>query len=154
MPIQDETVRQNIVQNLIDRFEAYQVDAVTYWHHVTNDDIEDHAVSQRDTRAVAIIDVGEQKGLEVQHYRSNLRVDIEFEARAYVGEPIRKQCRDILKHVQFLIAQDVYCGGNSLNVIEIGNEFDVETSDDVIIRGIVQYAVTYRHYVSDPTRIN
>ena len=101
---------------------------------------------------LAIYDHSERKEPEIGSDRVKLTLTFEFSYPMKEGDKASTELNRILLDVQRLVRSDIYCGGLTLNVVEIGSDFDIEGTGDSIVGGIVQFEVLYRHKILDPSK--
>ena len=144
--------REQIMQNIAARFEAVQAGVNGYsttWNIVTRKPVARSVVAMGDT--IGIFDVREHKVQEMQHMRCTLSVTLEFYGAVQIGDEPSTLLNTMLLDVQRTIRQDIYCSGLSLNVVENKNELDIDGPTDMVVAGIVEISVLYRHLVDDPS---
>jgi hypothetical protein len=148
----DISKRERIMEHLKARFEARQagVDGALYtWNTVTRRPISRVEVGMGET--IGLFDVREVKNQEMLHMRCDLTVVIEFYCSLMIGDEPATELNKMLLDVQRTIRADIYCSGLTLNLVESRNELDIDGPTDNLVAGVVEFTVTYRHLVDDPS---
>ena len=145
--------REQIMQHLVDRFEAMQDGTdgyTTTWNTVTRKPVSITAVKMGN--ALGLFDTREDKVPDMQFMRATLSVVCEFYHSMKIGDEPGTQLNRMLLDVQRAMRSDIYCGGLTLNVVEVRSELDIDGPEDNLIAGVVEFQVLYRHYVDDPSK--
>ncbi len=149
----DSSIRENIIEFLRDAFECLEVvpPYTTQWAEIQRAPIP--SSNKKTGPTLSIYDVSERLEPEIESYRNKLLLIFEFSYPMKEGDIPSTELNRILTDVQRLVRSDIYCGGLSLNVVEVGSDLDIEGTGDNIVSGIVQYEVQYRHKILDPTKL-
>jgi hypothetical protein len=151
--IPPDTVRDQIMSHLVKRFEdciAGQGGRYMTWNAVTDAPLT--SAEKVLGNAVGIYDGRERKKPEMGLTRSTLEVQTEFLVKLAMGDNPAKVGRAVLGEVAAVMMSDIYCGGLSLHIVEVGNELDVDGPKDQSVAGIVFWEVYYRHQAGDPRK--
>lgn len=162
-PTQRETRRELILQALCDLFTTQKEGQPTgnaytlTWDVVTRNPLE--GIHDAKRYALAIHDPEEAKTPKIQQYDVVLRVILEFRAfldREEIGSVVGNR---ILGDIARRVREDIYLttadfpGGLVENVVETGNDLEVEGFADRRIRGAVFVNVQYKHAIQDPREL-
>lgn len=82
--------------------------------------------------------------------RSKLRLTIEFHILLEKEDNAQAELNFLMGEVQRRLAEDHTLGGLAYDMIEDGNEFDVDGSFDKQVAGVLFYSVQYVHAHKDP----
>lgn len=152
------TVRDRIMDHLIRRFKS--VSAGVNGRYVTWDVVSDTPLSRTEKAlgtSVGIFDSRERKTAEVGYERCLLDVQTEFRVQTAHGDNVSSVARGVLGELQAVMRSDIYCTENSsqltLNIVEVGNELDVDGPNDKSVAGIVFWEIQYRHKTGDPRKL-
>lgn len=97
-----------------------------------------------------VFDTTESKVAQVGWMDCTLRVILEFVALVdSKADPSRVGNR-VLGEIQRRVREDIYLNDTVLNVVEVGNELDVDGTTDRQITGAVFVNVRYKHDQNDP----
>lgn len=149
------TIRERILEHLIARFRDAQ--AGYGGRYMTWQTVKGSPVTSGDmSPTIAIYDGRERKTVEVGYVRCVLEVQTEFKAALALGDDAHAFARSILGEVEAVMLSDIYCTEGSmqlsLNIVEVGNELDVDGPDDQSVAGIVFWEIQYRHKAHDPRK--
>lgn len=154
-PVPPDTVRSRIMRHLLDRFTTCR--AGVDGRHITWGAVSDTPFSEKEAQfapeRIALIDVRERKRPEVGYSRCELTVNAEFHATLAKGDKPNEIANQVLGEVQAVMLSDIYCGGLTLDIVEVGNELEVEGSNDTSVSGIVFWEILYRHKAGDPRKL-
>ena len=145
------TIRDQIIEHLVERFRQCQ--AGQDGRYITWNTVSDCPLTSTETllgTAVGIYEGRERKRAEVGHSRNTLELSTEFKIKLAMGDKPAQVARRVLGEVQAIVQSDIYCGGLSLHIVEVGNELDVDGPSDQSVAGIVFWEVMYRHKAGDP----
>ena len=146
--------REKIMEHLVARFEGMCAgvdDYSTTWNGIGRKPISTTEVQMGN--ALGIFDVDEQKTPDMQFIRSNLAVIIEFYHRMELGDDPATELNRMLLDVQRAMRSDIYCGGLTLNVVELKSELDIDGPGDSLVAGVVEFQVQYRHDINNPANL-
>ena len=147
----DQTHREKIIQHLIARFEAQvqgTASARVTWGVVS--DLPLSKTQQEDGYAVGIYDTSEKVKVDIGRDTRFLNVVVEFHLKLYEDDPQTSYLRQALGEVQRVMGSDIYCGGLTMNVTEMGSELDVTSSNDRRVAGVSVFEVKYRTPTNQP----
>lgn len=145
------TVRLRIIDHLKERFEKAK--AGQGGRYITWNTVATQPITKPETiagSAVGIYDSRERKKPEAGYARSTIQLATEFHVRLAQGDDATRIANLVLGEVQAIMLSDIHCGGLSLNIVETGNELDVEGPNGTLVSGIVFWEVLYRHKAGDP----
>jgi hypothetical protein len=100
--------------------------------------------------ALSVSDGRERKKPEVGFERCQLEVQSEFKIKLAMGDNPKQVANAVLGEIQTIMLSDIYCGGLSLHIVEVGNELDVDGPSDQSVAGIVFWEIQYRHKAGNP----
>ena len=150
------SIRENIVQHLLDRYRAMEegVDGYTQtWVNVLREPITKPESLVGPT--LALIEGSERNEAEVGATRCTLTLYTEFWLPLKVGANAFAELNRLMSDVQRCMRSDIYCGGTpsglTLNIVKVGDDLDVQASSSVV-GGIVIWEVQYRHASDDPRK--
>jgi hypothetical protein len=148
-------IRELILRALKKKFEdrdAGQEDSnhLVTWDRVQRTPIGDAA---QHLRSIAAIIEGTETTFKLTGnvVQKNLDVSVDFEVRPFRGEEPSTFVNEVLADVQRTMQEDVRLGGLALNVQEIRNETDFSGDKEVFVGGTVDYEISYRHMLHDPS---
>lgn len=146
-----QSLRLRIMQNLATRFTSIRkgVDGYTVeWNTVRL-----RPLTQDEMRfgALAIFAPKEKKERQTGFDNCFITLQIEFFLPLAMGDEPSDIINMGLLDVQRAIASDLTCGGLALNIVETGNEVDVDGPFPSIVAGVVQHELMYRHRAGNPT---
>jgi hypothetical protein len=148
------SMREQIMEHLATRFKNVRSGAdgyTTTWNTVARRPI---AVTEiKMGNVLGVFDVSEVKTPDMQFTRSAMRVMVEFFYVMQMGDEPSTELNRMLLDVQRTMLSDIYCGGLSLNTVEIRNELDIDGPADRVVAGVAEFQVLYRHNVHDPRRM-
>lgn len=150
-PFPPDTQRMKIIDHLIARFEGCiqgQNGRFMTWNTVSDCPITDAQKQLGNT--IGIFDGRENKKPEVGSSRATLSLMTEFHVRLAKGDKPNRIANLVLGEVQSIMLSDIYAGGLCLNIVEVGNELDVEGPQDTAVSGIIFWEVQYRHKAGNP----
>lgn len=151
-----DSIRQRIMDNLKQRFEAARHDFIEVdqeWSLVTRNPVGKDAMLQLRS-LVALYDLKEGKVDRINYQMCTITLATEFYVRAhYDDDDPSKMIGEAMTEVQKTIQADINCGGLSVDIKEMGNEIDLETYGSRIAAGVVMWNVVYRHKTADPTQL-
>ena len=161
MTTANETVRERIMDHLHSRFLAIEDGAdghIITWNTVERRILTDE--EQRMGDALSLLDVSEQKDAEIGHSRVQLQVITEFWIKLNLGDNPSQMLNRIMGDVQRTMLSDVNSIVSTsplceltIDIRELRNEFDVDSSGDFLVGGMVVWEVLYRHKYADPTKL-
>lgn len=153
-----QTVRDRIMQHLLSRFAACvegQGGRYITWNTISDAPLKEGQKVLGN--AIGVFDSRERKKPEVSLVRAALEVNTEFHVRLAHGDNPVAVARAVLGEVQAIMLSDIYCteptGQLSLNIVEIGNELDVDGPDDKSVSGIVFWEIQYRHQAGNSRKL-
>lgn len=148
----DVSIRENILEFIRDAFECLDVVTpyTTEWAEIKRAPIP--SADKKIGPTLSILDISERLEPEIGSMRNRLLIIFEFSYPMKEGDIASTELNRILLDIQRLVRSDIYCGGLSLNVVEIGSDLDIEGTGDSIVGGIVQFEVLYRHLILDPSK--
>lgn len=156
--IPPQTVRDRIMTHLAARFKDSQ--AGVDGRYMTWNTVHDTPLTNVERLlgdAISLYDGRELKKPEIGYERCELEVQTEFKIKLAMGDNPASIARAVLGEVQATMLSDIYCTDGarqlSLNIVEVGNEIDVEGPDDQTVSGIVFWKVQYRHKAGDPRKL-
>jgi hypothetical protein len=123
--------------------------AVT-WGLVTRGRLGENADKKR--YACGVYDTTESKTQAMGKTTCVLRVVIEFRVWVDTGQDPGTETNMVLGELQRRIREDITCGDNALNLVETGNEIDIDGPTDHQTQGAIFLNLQYRHHESDPRR--
>lgn len=149
------TVRESIVQHLIELFEGVVVgepvsDPYTWaWSKVTTDPILDLKLGKR--AVLGVYDTGEQATPRTWPLtEAVMRVAFEFHVKLERGESRKTILQGMLGEVQRRLFEDHTLGGLASEVLEQGSEFDIDGQFDRQPSGTLWVTIRYRRNTMDP----
>lgn len=148
------TIRSEIIAHLMARFAAcVEGEGGRYitWNNVSDCPLT--ANEKTHSPAVGIFDGPERKSPEVGRSRCTLALSTEFHFKLGKGDNPSEVGRRVMGEVQTVMCSDIYCGGLTLNIVEVGNELDVEGPNDTSVSGIIFWEILYRHSAGNPRQM-
>ena len=141
------------------RFLAVQANVgghVLTWNTVARRPLTDVEMQAGD--ALSIIDASENKSEEVGYIRSDMTVFTEFWIHLQVGDDPSQHVNNVLADVQLTMRADINTAETpgdpttclTINITEVRNETDIEGASDMLVGGVAQWSVLYRHNKQDP----
>jgi hypothetical protein len=119
---------------------------------VARSDIE--ALSHGKSLTIGIFDASEQKIPALTHLEgamdATIRVIVEWRAMAEVTDKPSTVCNVIHAEILRRIMEDETLGGLARNVLEVGNEFNIEDFKDRQLDGVIFLNIIYKHAKRDP----
>jgi hypothetical protein len=101
----------------------------------------------------SVVDGEEQKSERFPVVDVTLRVTIEFQITVNRGDPRSSVLANtVLGEVQRKLAEDHTLGGVAIDCREVGNDIDLDSSEDRSVMGAVFLNVRYRHATNDPRK--
>ena len=108
--------------------------------------------------AISLIDASENKSEEVGYMRSDMTVFTEFWIRTQLGDDPSQHVNNVLADVQLTMRADINTAETpgdpttclTINITETRNETDIEGAADMLVGGVIQWSVLYRHNKQDP----
>jgi hypothetical protein len=101
--------------------------------------------------ALGIFDVSEEKTVRIGYVDCALSVQVEFFHKVFEGDEPSIELNRMMLDVQRAMRSDITCGGLSINIEEIRNHLDIEGPTDRLVAGVVEWKITYRHSLNDPS---
>jgi hypothetical protein len=152
-----DTVRDRILQHLIKRFQDCV--AGENGRFITWNTVSDCPLTSTETalgNAIGIYD-GRERNRDLVGYSTRiLEVQTEFKIQLAIGDKPAKVARAVLGEVQTVMTSDIYCTEGpiqlSLDIVESGNELDVDGPHDQTVAGIVFWEIQYRHIAGNPRK--
>lgn len=151
--IPPDTMRVRIMDHLLARFTACE--AGEDGRYITWNTVSDCPLTNTEQligNAVGLYEGRERKKAEVGFYRSTLELQTEFKVKLALGDKPGRVANAVLGEIQSIMLSDIYCGGLSLDIVEVGNELDVDGPNDQTVAGIVFWEIIYRHKAGDPRK--
>jgi hypothetical protein len=152
-----DTVRDRILQHLIKRFQdcvAGQGGRYITWNTVSDCPLTSDEVTLGN--AIGIYDGRERNKDAIGLAYRFLEVQTEFKIKLAIGDKPAKVARAVLGEVQTVMLSDIYCTEGSiqlsLDIVENGNELDVDGPHDTTVAGIVFWEIQYRHIAGNPRK--
>ncbi len=153
------SVRDRIMEALKTRFLAVVLNVgghVLTWNTVERRSLTDVEMQAGD--AISLIDASENKSEEVGFMRSDMTVFTEFWIRLEVGDDPSQHVNNVLADVQLTMRADINTAevpGDpttclTINITEVRNETDIDGASDMLVGGVAQWSVLYRHNAQDP----
>lgn len=151
-PLPPVTHRWKIVEHLRDRFLACKQGRDG--RYMTWNVVKTEPILKPDTitgNAIGLYVPRETKEAAVSHTYATLSLATEFHVKIGLGDDAAKIAHLVLGEVESIVLSDINSGGLSLNIVEKGNELDVEgPQGSNLVSGIVFWEVQYRHRVGNP----
>ncbi|QSY98652.1 hypothetical protein J2J97_31780 (plasmid) [Rhizobium bangladeshense] len=150
-----DTVRDRILQHLVKRFRdcvAGENGRFITWNTVSDCPLTSEEITFGN--ALGIYDGRERNKDGIGLSTRFLEVQTEFKIKLAYGDKPAKVARAVLGEVQTVMTSDIYCTEGSvqlsLDIVEIGNELDVDGPHDQTVAGIVFWEIQYRHIAGKP----
>lgn len=140
------------MEHLVDRFKAIRRGNdgyTTTWNVVVRRPFTNTETQLGD--ALGIYDVSERKEPRISGFDCFLSISIEFFHKVYEGDEPSTELNRMLLDIQRALRSDITCGGLSINLVERSNELDIEGPTDMLIAGVLEAEVHYRHSPDDPS---
>lgn len=121
------------------------------WDMVEREPVND-AVRAGQKAVMAILEGPESKSPIIGQMEVNLRVFLEWTFYLDDGEQGATGFNRVLGEIQRRLREDIYLNQTVLNVVETGNEPDIDSPHDQQIGGTVFINILYKHAENDPRK--
>ncbi len=148
------TIRELCMEYLVSAFKSMQTGQPTdnpyntTWSKVEREPY-DYTGSKKQY-ALVVQDLVEKKYPKMLVMYCDLLVVVEFYAYLQTGTNRAQAANVILGDIQRKVQEDITCGGNSLNIVEVSNELRVDSPEAHEVTGCVYFDLQYRHAINDP----
>ena len=150
-----DTIRENIMNGLVDIMSAMKDGEpvadpyTTTWSVVGREPIEQLTKGKKHA-------LGIYEGTETKTPRAStvmdcsLRAILEFHVYVESAQKASSELNRVLGEVQRKIMEDTSIGSLAIDIVENGNEFDIDGMWDKQVSGALFVTIKYRHHIEDP----